>query len=1181
MNRTIYILFVVWVFLQPINILSQQILINEVLPSNISSFMDEDGDYPDWIELYNNSDETISLFDYGLTDDMNEPFKWILPNVRLTPNEIFVIYASGKNKTEWFTNWETIIDHGDNWQYQIGNEDIPQNWNSLDYTEYWNEDPSGFGYGDDDDATIVDSSTISVFIKKEFEIDDKNDIQAAILHLDYDDGFVAYLNGVEIARANLGNVGEVTLYNELAVLSREPNMIDGGKPETFRVENLESILKDGTNILAIQGHNSSNISSDLSIIPFFTISRKSVTNYVNNTPDILEKVFLNLHTNFSISSTGEEIILSNKYGDLEDAVQLPGLLPDVSFGRSTDYNRAWGVFYEPTPWEHNNSEIYSQVVDKPKFSKKAGFYSDSFFLEFENTISDIYYTRDGSEPDENSLYYSTPIYISSTTVIRAKSYHDNTLPSTIVTNTYFINEKSELPIISISTAPENLWDDETGIYVDGLNAEDSYPYLGANYWNDWEKPIHIEMFETNGDNAFSIDAGVKIFGAGSRVSDQKSLAIHARALYGTKEISHKIFPNLNIDKFGSLVLRNSGNDWASTLFRDGLMHSLVKKTSLDIQAHRPSIVFLNGKYWGIHNIREKKNEEYLSKHHNIDKEKIDIIFWSGDVIAGNDNEYLKFINFLETKDLSTDENYQKLLSYIDIDNFIEYYAAEIYFDNSDWPGNNLQMWREQTDSAKFRMIFYDLDYGFGSGLFDPIGFTHNTLELATTTLGNEWPNPPASTFILRKLLGNDKIKNKFINQFSRYFNTLFSFDKVENAIDRFEKQIENEIPRHIEKWKTMDFNKWQDNIGVLHQFNLNRAVFVKEFLQNKFMLTGIAKVNINNHNPEMGKIFFDKIEIKDSTWQGEYFQDSEVQLVADAKRFYAFSHWMGDINSNEPILEVSLSEINNFTAVFEPKEDSSEVVINEINYNSNSDYNPQDWIELFNPTENDIDISGWIFNDSKLDSNFVIPVNTILKTNHYIVLTEDSTSFKNIFPNVNNFIGDFPFKLNNDGEYITLYNKEELVDSVKYNDKNPWPIKPDGKGQTLELINYKLDNNNPENWGRSYFNGTPGKINDRYLKSKITNEVSQILLFQNYPNPFNSSTEIEYALATDSRVRIEIFDVLGKRVRLLKDKDLKSGFYSVYWDGKNDVAQSVSSGIYFYSINNSVEILTKKMIYLK
>ena len=162
-----------------------------------------------------------------------------------------------------------------------------------------------------------------------------------------------------------------------------------------------------------------------------------------------------------------------------------------------------------------------------------------------------------------------------------------------------------------------------------------------------------------------------------------------------------------------------------------------------------------------------------------------------------------------------------------------------------------------------------------------------------------------------------------------------------------------------------------------------------------------------------------------------------------------------------------------------------------------------------------------------------------------------------------------------------MYNNEELIDSVKYNDKNPWPINPDGNGQTLELINYKLDNNNPENWGRSYFNGTPGKINDRYLKSKITNEVSQISLFQNYPNPFNSSTEIAYAIATDSKVKIEIFDVLGKRVRLLKEEESKKGFYSVYWDGKNDVAQSVSSGIYFYSVNNSFEIVTKKMLYLK
>ena len=1148
------------------------------MSSNINSIQDEDGDYSDWIELINNSDNTLSLLDFGLSDDLNNPFKWTFPNIRLAPNEIYVVYASGKDKTEWYNNWETIISQGDLWEYQIGNENIPENWYTEGYNTNWPEGFSGFGFGDGDDVTIIDSTAISIYIKKEFEIFNISDIQAAILHVDYDDGFVAYLNGFEIGRANLGNEGEIIRYNALASSTNEASIISGRKPERFRIDQIQSIFKEGKNILAIQVHNATASSSDLSLIPFLSISRNNIQSYQYNVPDVLVNTFNNIHSNFKISADGEEIILTNKYGNTEDAVDLPQISSDISYGRSMDEFQTWGVFYEPTPWEDNFTEIHSQISIKPKFSKSSGFYSKSFFLELEYSDGRIFYTRDGSIPDSTSTLYSNSIYIDRTTVIRARSYSTNSLPSDIKTKTFIIGETTDLPVISISTNPDNLWDNEIGIYALGTNASTEFPYDGANFWQDWERPIHIEMFESNGDQAFALDAGVKIHGGWTRGNAQKSLAVFARAKYGTKEIDYKIFPDLKYDKFNSLVLRNSGSDWDYTMFRDGFMDKLVENTSLAYQAHRPAVVFLNGEYWGIHNIREKINEDYLFTHYNVDPNNVDIILQDGFVVEGDDDEYWKLINFLKNSDLSIDDSYNELNDLIDINNFLEYYAAEIYFDNTDWPSNNIKLWREKADSAKWRMILYDTDFGFG--LLDTLGYSHNTLEFATTIYGQNWPNPPSSTFILRKLLENNKIKNDFINQFSRYFNTSFTKERVEKIINQFKGQIEKEMPQHISKWKTFTLRKWDENINILKVFNNNRIDHLKDFIISKFLLPGLADVYIGISDPSMGKVIFDNIKIKEEAWQGEYFQNSIVQLVADPKKYFEFSHWEGNINSSNPIMEVKLSKLNEFIAVFKPEEDSSKIVINEINYNSHKDFNTKDWVEFYNPTENEIDISGWVLKDSSTSNTFVFPTNSIISENDFLVAVQDSNEFKSYFPEVKNFIGNLSFGFNNDGESISLYDNSTLIDSVKYNDKSPWPTRPDGMGYSLELVNYKFDNNNPDNWKRSLFNGTPGRVNDRLLEDSINRDHSEISLYQNFPNPFNNNTIISFSLPTKENVSLEIFDILGRKIRTIVKGDLKKGFYSEYWDGKNNNNLKVNSGIYIIRLKNDNTVLTKKTLLL-
>jgi len=240
------------------------------MSSNVSIISDEDGDFPDWIEIYNNNQSIYNLNEYFLSDDASDKFKWNIPNTTIEPYDFLLIFASGKDRNVWASHWETIIDWGDIWKYRIGTSEPPTSWNQISFDDtLWSSGPSGFGYGDGDDSTIV-SQTISLYLRKDFTVSDILNIKLAQLHIDYDDAFVAYLNGIEIARRGIGQFGVPPAYNQTADELHEAQIYQGGLPDAINVDNIQSLLINGNNVLAIQVHNYGATSSDLTMIPFFT-----------------------------------------------------------------------------------------------------------------------------------------------------------------------------------------------------------------------------------------------------------------------------------------------------------------------------------------------------------------------------------------------------------------------------------------------------------------------------------------------------------------------------------------------------------------------------------------------------------------------------------------------------------------------------------------------------------------------------------------------------------------------------------------------------------------------------------------------------------------------------------------------------------------------------------------------
>ena len=261
----------------------------------------------------------------------------------------------------------------------------------------------------------------------------------------------------------------------------------------------------------------------------------------------------------------------------------------------------------------------------------------------------------------------------------------------------------------------------------------------------------------------------------------------------------------------------------------------------------------------------------------------------------------------------------------------------------------------------------------------------------------------------------------------------------------------------------------------------------------------------------------------------------------------------------------------------------SSIVINEINYHSSDDFDPGDWVELFNSTGESVDIGQWVFKDEDDDHIFILPENTILETGEYLVLCNDSASFTSLFPDVGNFVGEIDFGFSGGGELLRLFDAGgTLVDTVLYDDSDPWPEDPDGNGPTLELINPNLDNALAENWAASEGYGSPGGMNTSFLSTKSQLEIpDRFIVHHNYPNPFNPTTTISYELPENSFVNVTIFDMLGREVKKLVNGKQDSGYHQVNWDGTHDNGKPVSSGVYLYFIRTENAIQTGKMILLK
>jgi len=684
--------YILIIFFLALSHIDAQVVLNEVSNKNFTSILDNDGDNEDWIELYNPTDSIVDITGWFITDNKKRPTKWSFNNQAISENSHLLIFASGKDRNSTPQNyyWRTAIQPSETFKYIVPSDSTFGDWNSLAFDDKeWLSGQAGFGYGDNDDSTIVPEGTIVVYVRKSFNFSVTGNFHEALLHIDYDDGFIAYINGVEVCRS--GITGTPT-WNSLADYNHEAYMKDGGLPKSFFVnkEVLDSILVEGENVLAIEVHNVGSSSSDLSLIPFLSILVSDSTLYYPVPDWFLQTINNELHSNFKISSKGETIYLFNNHKVVQDSLEVDVDELNYSVGRAYDGSDSLAQFSKATPGKSNNisTPYFNGYEQMPYYSHAAGYYSDSINVFMNSHTSDvnITYTIDGSDPDESSLLYTgNPIKLITTTTIRARSYSStNKMPSKIHTATYILNEEYDIPVLSVSTNNEHLYG-ESGIFT--------------NWKESWNKPCFVEYFNTIDTLSFSQFAGIQMDGGagGSRFLDQHSFRIEpGNGTFGEGDLKYKLIPDRPERKsYSSFYLRNGSNQHLVLPYKDALeVKAMGKNTHNYYSAYRPVIVLINGKYFGVYELREKINEDYLQRNYNMDTDSIDLLgvsyFKGGDLLAneGTTDQFHADYNKFISMDPKSIEYLDEVSEFLDLNNYTDYVIAQSWINNIDWAFNN-------------------------------------------------------------------------------------------------------------------------------------------------------------------------------------------------------------------------------------------------------------------------------------------------------------------------------------------------------------------------------------------------------------------------------------------------------------------------------------------------------------
>ena len=595
----------------------------------------------------------------------------------------------------------------------------------------------------------------------------------------------------------------------------------------------------------------------------------------------------NLHTNFRLDSgKGGSVYLfqgNNVVDKLTSLAKQPA--PNISYGRQFENSNEWGYQQTPTPNKGNCGKICTKILGEPVFSVPGKVVAGGATIRLTISLpsdapegTEIRVTYDGSEPTQASTLLSnnSVVTIRSTRVVRAKLFCDGYLSPRATTHSYILFPRTlTLPVVSLVTDNKYFDDSKIGIYVDG-----SYSSSKKNYEYDWRRPINFEFFE-GADVKSSLNqlCETRIQGGATRSNALKSLAVYANKRFGTKQLVYEFFPDQKpgLKKFKSIILRNAGNDFDYLYMRDAIMQrTMASHADLDWQAWRPVIFYLNGTYKGMLNIRERSNEDNIFTNYD-GLEDIDMIENWSELKQGTKNSFEEFKKFYNESGHTWSE-YNERMDCIEFTNLM---IMNIYFNNQDFPGNNIVQWRPIKEGGRWRWIAKDTDFGMGLYGSSASYKTFDWLYNPNYDRDHAWANQPEHTILFRNLMENSRFKREFIDRFAIYMGDFLNYDGTWEVWEPMYNMIKTEYPEHrklINQW----WPTYSNELNSAKSWVKSRTNEMYSQLASKYSLAPATPMTINKAltADELSgcKIEFNDIELSKSKFDGKFYRAREVRL---------------------------------------------------------------------------------------------------------------------------------------------------------------------------------------------------------------------------------------------------------------------------------------------------------------
>jgi len=1166
---------VCYLVLFTLNADAQEVFISEIVASNDNSFEDEDGDSPDWIELYNASESPVSLTGWYLTDDSDDLTQWSFPATTLPAKGFLVVFASDKDRAvagqELHTNFKLkfgaqfedisygypfvgstgstiLLDAGASAKAHIPTSASDAvGWQAIAFSDSsWLSGVTGVGYEASSgyqgliglDVSAMQNVNSSIYMRVPFTLVNSDEVTELTLKMKYDDGFIAYINGTEVTATS--NTPANPSWNSGASSPHDDN--HAVVYQTFDLTGAIEELEEEDNLLAIHGVNFFSSSSDLIFVPRL----------------------------------------------------------EARFAREIDETES-GLLESPTPGEANTVLGYIGFIDDPMNASPArGFYDSAISVTLTNPTpgTSIRYTTDGSEPTAFSNLYSGPIAINSTTTLRSRAFRTDWQPSASRTDTYIfvadvamrsktnstINGQvleygmdagvraktyfdsdnqlvtiesalKSIPSISITTDDDNLYDPSIGIYV--------------NASQRLEVPASAELIYPNGDEGFQINAGLRIRGGASRTSSnpKHSFRLFFRGEYGPTKLKFPLFEDEGVDEYDKVDLRSAqnyswskDNDSANTFLRDIFARDTAAAMEQTYPRSRYYHLYLNGEYWGLFMTEERPVASFGESYLGGDKDDYDTIkvigtFQPGsytvEATDGTMDAYERLFNatmagFSDSEDYFSiqglDANGQPDASkerLVDVENLIDYLLIIYYTAASDnsktWfigrfsALNNMYALYNRVNPDGFKWIQHDTEHSLDQNRqLDMTGpFPHSNFSQL------KYFNPMT---LHEELSVNPEYQLKFADRVYKHLQNggVLVKANAQARLDYRAAQIDQAIVANAARWgsTSRDRDTWENAVSVTRNWMArsgDRCNEVIGYLAADGLVSSISPPSVSR----VGGLVENDATVTLSSGTGTIYYTTDGTDPRQVGGAVAGSAYSGAITIPGPIqLKARVrSSSGDWSALAEATYWTADIplAVTELMYNA-PEGNSHDLIEVRNISDEPVSLEGYKLDDG-IEFKFEDSQFTSLASGESMVVVDDIDAFNQKYLNSNEVLvaGEFKGDLDNGGEKIELEFKGEDLISFVYDDSRNWPQAADGAGHSLVPLSSAIHHQERGsldyggNWRAStYIGGSPGEVDPLIGATVLINEVIAHTDTGN-PAPFDSNDVIELYNPTSTAINLSGF----------------------------------------------------------